>query len=123
ASAAAVAIVPAQGVVPPTPTGVSASATTDNAGLGGAVPTVLVQTGQDFDLTVTRTPTGAAFKSDTTLALTPSLSPSGTPKGKFSPSSITMPAGVNSATFDLAYTAADNGVLRTVGEAAYTGKP
>jgi hypothetical protein len=124
ASAAAVAIAPAQGVVqPPTPTGVSASAGTDNSGLGGAVPTVLVQTGQDFELTVTLTPAGAAFKSDTTLALTPSLSPSGTPKGKFSPSSITMPAGVNSATFDVAYTAVDNGVVLTVGKPASKGKP
>jgi len=123
ASAAAVAIAPAQGVVPPTPTGVSASATTDNTGLGGAVPAVLVQTGQDFDLTVTLTPAGAAFKSDTTLALTPSLSPSGTPKGNFSPSSITMPGGVNSATFDVAYTAVDNGVVLTVGKPASKGKP
>jgi hypothetical protein len=123
AAAGAVAIAPAQGAAPATPTGVTASASTDNGDIGGALPAVLVQTGQDFQLTVTLTPAGAAFKSDTTLALTPSLSPSGTPKGTFSPASIVMKAGVNSATFDVSYNAVDNGVVLTVSKPQAKGKP
>jgi hypothetical protein len=123
AAAGAVAITPAQGAAPATPTGVTASASTDNGDIGGALPAVLVQTGKDFQLTVTLTPAGAAFKSDTTLALTSSLSPSGTPKGTFSPASIVMKAGVNSATFDVSYTAVDNGVVLTVSKPQPKGKP
>ena len=102
-------------------TGVSASASTPNSGLGGAVPTVLVAAGGPFTLTVTLQPAGATFTKDTSLAVTASLASGGKPHGSFGPSTITMPAGVNSAQFSESYSAVDNGVIATVGPAKTKG--
>ena len=96
-------------------TGISASAATDNTGLGGAVPTVLVAAGGPFTLTVTLQPAGATFTKATSLAVSASLASGGKPQGSFSPSTISFPAGVNSAKFTESYSAVDNGVMATVG--------
>jgi hypothetical protein len=97
------------------PTGLNAVATTPNTGLGGAVPSVLVQAGGTFTLTVSLSPSGATFKKDTPVDLTATLDPmvGGSPHGTFSPSTITFPAGVPSASFAVSYSAADNGVVLT----------
>jgi hypothetical protein len=97
------------------PTAISVAVTTDNSGLGGAVPDVLVQAGDQFTLTISLLPHGATFHKSTVLDLTPSLEPSvlGRPHGTFNPSKITMPAGVSHASFAVAYSAADNGVVLT----------
>src|SRR6478672_102026 len=81
------------------PSGISAAASTDNATLGGgdAVPDVLVAAGSRFRLTVTLTPAGATFNTDTKLSLTASLASGAHPGGSLSPTSIVMPGGVNSA--------------------------
>ena len=68
-----VATTPTGAASPPAPTGITAAASTDNSTLGGAVPEVLVAAGSPFTLTVTLTPVGAAFNTDTALTLTPSL--------------------------------------------------
>jgi hypothetical protein len=99
---------------PPNPTGIKASASTDNSDLGGAVPGVLVKAGGRFTLTVTLEPYGAAFDTPTTLGLTASLAEGGPPAGVLSRSFVTMPAGVNSATFSVSYSAVDNGVRISV---------
>src|SRR5262249_29519762 len=97
------------------PTGITAVASTDNTGLGGAVPNVLVQAGQTFTLTITLIPNGATFNKDTPLTLTPSIDPhvGGQPQGTFSPSTVTFPGGVSSATFPISYSAVDNAVILT----------
>ena len=99
------------------PTGINVVASTANGGLGGAVPNVLVQAGDpSITLTVTLSPDGATFNKDTPLTLTPSIDPSvgGQPQGTFSPSTITFPGGVSSATFNnVSYSAVDNGVILT----------
>ncbi|HEY3713262.1 MAG TPA: hypothetical protein VGL39_01950 [Jatrophihabitantaceae bacterium] len=102
------------------PTGVNVVASTANGGLGGAVPTVLVQAGSAFTLAVSLSPDGATFNKDTTLSLTPSLDPAvgGSPHGSFSPSPITFPAGVSSQSFSVSYSAVDNGVILTASVAA-----
>ena len=102
-------------------TGISASASTDNTGLGGAVPTVLVAAGGTFTLTVTLQPAGAAFTKDTSLTVSASLSSGGKPHGSFGPGTITMPAGVNTQQFAESYSAVDNGVIATVGLAKSKG--
>jgi hypothetical protein len=89
------------------PTGISVAVTTDNTGLGGAVPDVLVQAGAPFTLTVNLTPAGTSFNKDTVLDLTPTGS---SLHGTFSPATITMRAGVSQASFPVSYSAADNGV-------------
>lgn len=99
---------------PPTPTAITAHASTDNTGLGGAVPEVLVTKGKPITLTVALEPYGAAFAKDTKLKLTPSLASGATPAGKVRPTSVIMPAGVNSAAFTMSYSAVDNGVQVTV---------
>ena len=116
------AAVPAGGAAPPAPTGISAVASTDNSTLGGAVPAVLVAAGSPFTLTVTLTPAGATFNTDTKLSLTPSLASGAHPGGSLSPASIVMPGGVNSAPFSVSYSAVDNGVQVTVSVAKATGK-
>jgi hypothetical protein len=94
------------------PTGLNVVATTPNTGLGGAVPSVLVQAGGSFTLTVSLSPSGATFKKDTPVDLTPTLmGVSDSPHGTFSPSRITFPAGVPSASFAVSYSAADNSVV------------
>lgn len=106
------------------PTAINVAAATDNTGLGGAVPTVLVAADVPFALTVNLFPAGAAFNRDTTLDLTATLDPSvgGSPHGVFSPATITMPAGVSSQVFSISYTAADNGVVLTASVAVPKGK-
>src|SRR5262245_50566259 len=76
------------------PTGISVAVATDNTGLGGAVPDVLVQAGAPFTLTVDLKPPGASFNKDTVLDLAPVGSGL---HGTFSPSTITMPARVSHA--------------------------
>jgi hypothetical protein len=115
---------PASGTGARAPSGISAAASTDNATLGGgdAVPDVLVAAGSKFRLTVTLTPAGATFNTDTKLALTASLASGAHPGGSLSPTSIVMPGGVNSAQFGVSYSAVDNGVQVTVSVAKATGK-
>jgi hypothetical protein len=97
------------------PTGISVAVTTDNSGLGGAVPDVLVQAGAQFTLGVSLTPYGATFHHATVLDLTAGLDATvgGSPHGTFNPSTVTIPAGVSHASFAVAYSAADNGVVLT----------
>jgi len=102
------------------PTAINVAAATDNTGLGGAVPTVLVAADDPFALTVNLFPAGAAFNRDTTLDLT-ATSVGGSP-GVFSPATITMPAGVSSQVFSISYTAADNGVVLAASVAVPKGK-
>lgn len=118
------AAVPAGATAVPAPSGISAAASTDNATLGGgdAVPDVLVAAGSRFRLTVTLTPAGATFNTDTKLSLTASLASGAHPGGSLSPTSIVMPGGVNSAQFTVSYSAVDNGVQVTVSVAKATGK-
>jgi hypothetical protein len=99
---------------PPRPTSIVATASTDNSDLGGAVPDVLVKAGGPFTLTVALEPYGAAFKNATTLSLTASLADGRQPGGVLSRRFVTMPAGVNSATFSVSYSAVDNGVQVSV---------
>ncbi len=117
------ATIPAGGATAaPAPTGISAAASTDNSALGGAVPAVLVAAGSPFTLTVTLTPAGATFNTDTKLSLTASLASGAHPGGSLSPASIVMPGGVNSAQFSVSYSAVNNGVQVTVSVAKTTGK-
>lgn len=113
---------PAGAGPPPAPTGISATAATDNSALEGAVPAVVVAAGSPFTLTVTLTPANAAFNNDTTLSLNASLASGGSPGGSLSPASIVMPGGVNSRTFSVSYSAFDNGVRVTVSVAKANGK-
>jgi hypothetical protein len=115
---------PAAGTGARAPSGISAAASTDNSSLGGgdAVPRVLVAAGSPFTLTVTLTPAGATFNTDTKLSLTASLASGAHPGGSLSPASIVMPGGVNSAKFNVSYSAVDNGVQVTVSVAKATGK-
>ena len=106
------------------PTGINVVASTDNSGVGGAVPNVLVQAGALFTLDVTLSPAGASFNKDTPLALTPSIDRSvgGGPRGTFSPSTVSFPGGQSSATFAVSYSAVDNGVILTASVAAKNSK-
>jgi hypothetical protein len=114
-AAGAIAAVPAQGTTqPPRPTVITATASTDNAGLGGAVPQVLVEAGDPVDLTVTLQPAGAAYKFNTPLTLSASLESGDPTHGTLSPTTVVMPAGANTATFSVTYSAVDNGVQITV---------
>jgi hypothetical protein len=115
--AALVATIPADAASQPT--GISATASTDNSTLGGAVPAVLVAAGSPFTLAVTLTPAGTTFNTDTRLSLTAS---GAHPSGSFSPASIVMPGGVSSAQFSVSYSAVENGVEVTVSVAKTTGK-
>jgi hypothetical protein len=116
------ATTPAGATATPAPTGISAAASTDNSALGGAVPAVLVAAGSPFTLTVTLTPAGATFNTDTKLSLTASLASDAHPGGSLNPASIVMPGGVNSAQFSVSYSAVDNSVQVTVSVAKTTGK-
>jgi hypothetical protein len=120
--AAIAATIPAGAAPAPAPTGISAAASTDNSTLGGAVPAVLVAAGSPFALTVTLTPAGATFNTDTKLSLTASLASGAHPGGSLSPASIVMPGGVSSAQFSISYSAVENGVQVTVSVAKATGK-
>jgi hypothetical protein len=121
---AAIAAPPAGAAPAPAPAGISAAASTDNSTLGGglAVPAVLVAADSPFVLTVTLTPAGATFNTDTKLSLTASLASGAHPGGSLSPASIVMPAGVNSAQFSVSYSAVENGVQVTVSVAKASGK-
>jgi hypothetical protein len=116
------ATLPAGATAAPAPTGISAVASTDNSALGGAVPAVLVAAGSPFTLTVTLTPAGATFNTDSKLGLTASLASGAHPGGGLNPASIVMPGGVNSAQFSVSYSAVDNRVQVTVSVAKATGK-
>jgi hypothetical protein len=121
--AAIAAAMPAGGVIAaPAPSGISAAASTDNSTLGGAVPAVLVAAGSPFTLTVTLTPAGATFNTDTTLSLTASLVSGAHSGGSLSPASIVMPGGVNSAQFSVSYSAVENGVEVRVSVAKASGR-
>jgi hypothetical protein len=120
--AAIAAAMPAGATAAPAPTGISAAASTDNSTLGGAVPAVLVAAGSPFTLTVTLTPAGAAFNTDTDLSLTASLVSGAHSGGSLSPASIVMPGGVNSAQFSVSYSAVDNGVQVRVSVAKTSGR-
>lgn len=100
------------------PTALQVTASTDNAGIEGAVPDVLVSAGEAFDLTVTLQPAGAEFTQPTALTLTPTLTSGGSPSGVLDPVSVVMPAGTNSATFPVSYSTADNGVIVTAAAAS-----
>ncbi len=106
----------------PAPTGIAAAASTDNSTLGGAVPAVLVAANSSFTLTVSLLPAGATFNTATTLDLTASLTSGARPAGVLSLASVVMPAGVNTATFSVSYSAVDNGVQVTVAPARLKGK-
>jgi hypothetical protein len=106
----------------PTPAGITVTASTDNSNLGGAVPDVLVAAGGTFTLSVTLSPTGSAFNTATTLNLTTSLASGGNPGGTLSPASVVMPAGLNTDTFAVSYSAVDNGVQVKVSVAKTNGK-
>jgi hypothetical protein len=106
----------------PDPTGIDAAASTDNSTLGGAVPAVLVAAGSPFTLTVTLEPAGAEFKTNTKLNLSASLAAGGNAAGTFNPTSVTMPAGLNSQSFSVSYSSVDNGVQATVAVAKEKGK-
>jgi hypothetical protein len=116
------ATIPVGAAPTPGPTGISAAASTDNSTLGGAVPAVLVAAGSSFTLTVTLTPAGATFNTDTKLSLTASLASGAHAGGSFSPASIVMPGGVSSAQFSVSYSAVENGVQVTVSVAKANGK-
>ena len=116
AAAGAVAAGPAQGTQPPQPTAITATASTNNTGLGGAVPAVLAEAGDPINLTVTLQPAGSAYKFNTTLNLSASLAGGGTPSGTLTPTSVLMPAGANTATFTMSYSATENGVQVTVSQ-------
>jgi hypothetical protein len=118
--AATVATIPADAASQPT--GISATASTDNSTLGGAVPAVLVVAGSPFTLTVTLTPAGTTFNTDTRLNLTASLASGAHAGGSLSPASIIMPGGVSSAQFSVSYSAVENGVQVTVSVAKANGK-
>lgn len=120
--AAVAATIPAGAAASPAPTAISTAASTDNSTLGGAVPAVLVAVGSPFTLTVTLTPAGATFNTDTKLKLTASLASGAHPRGSLSSASIVMPRGVNSAQFSLSYSAVENGVQVTVSVAKANGK-
>jgi hypothetical protein len=108
----------------PAPTGIVAVASTyhPNSDLGGAVPDVLVAAGDLFTLTITLSPDGATFNTATKLDLSAALFSGDHPSGSLSVPSVTMPAGVPSATFDLSYTGVDNGVQVTAAVAKTKGK-
>ena len=93
------------------PTGLTVEASTANTGLGGAVPTVLVQAGGPFNVTIGLLPMGATFKKDTRIDLTLDAVAGGRPHGTFTPSAVTFPAGVTSASYAISYSAADNGLV------------
>ena len=105
------------------PTALQVTASTDNTGLEGAVPDVLVSAGEPFDLKVTLQPAGAAFSTATTLTLTPSLASGAIPSGTLDPISVVMPAGTNSQTFAVSYSVADNGVIVTASTSPATSPP
>jgi hypothetical protein len=106
----------------PAPTGMTATASTNNSALGGAVPAVLATAGSPISLTVTLAPAGATFNTDTALRLTASLAGGGSPAGSVSPATVTMPAGTTTATFAVSYSAVDNGVRIDVAVAKVKGK-
>ena len=79
--------------------------------------------GSTFTLTVTLTPAGATFDTDTKLNLTASLASGAHPGGSLSPTSIVMPRGASiRRSSAVSYSAVDNGVQVTVSVAKATGK-
>jgi hypothetical protein len=99
---------------PPKPVAIDAVASTDNSGIGGAVPDVLVEIGEPFTLTVSLEPEGSAFTKDTKLSLAASLASGAQPAGALSTTWVIMPAGVNTKSFSVSYSAPDNGLQVTV---------
>ena len=113
---AAVGLVTAGGAAaqPIAPTGITAAAMTSNTGLGGSVPAVLAAVGTPITLNVALLPAGATFSKTTNLTVSASLASGGKAHGSFSPSTLPFPAGTNSASFVISYSAVDNGVIATV---------
>jgi hypothetical protein len=106
----------------PAPTGITAAASTDNSSLGGAVPAVFATPGDPITLTVTLTPAAAEFNTATPLSLSASLVAGGHLNGTLTPTSVTMPANANSATFTISYSGVDNSIQVTVAVAKIKGK-
>lgn len=97
-----------------TPTGVVATVSTTQAGLGGEVPDVLAEAGvTPITLTLALVPAGSTFNKDTTFNLDVSLAEGGTPAGSTSPRTVTLPARQSSGSFVFTYSAIDNGVVIT----------
>jgi len=95
-----------------TPTGVTVTLATTQAGLSGAVPGVLAQAGiTPITLLLTLTPSGAVFNQDATFALDVSLVGGATPSGLLSLGQVVLPAGQTSLTSTVTYSAVDNGVI------------
>lgn len=95
-----------------TPTGVTVTLATTQAGLSGAVPRVLAQAGTTpITLTLTLAPSGAVFNQDATFALDVSLVGGATPSGLLSLGQVVLPAGQGSLTSTVTYSAVDNGVV------------
>ena len=99
------------GAIAPTGLNVVAATANPNPDLGGAVPAVLVQAGGSFTLTISLSPSGATFNKDTEITLTLQSVAGGIPHGTFSPSTVTFPADMASASYAIAYSAADNGLV------------
>ena len=95
-----------------TPTGVTVTLATTQAGLSGAVPGVLAQAGiTPITLLLTLTPSGAVFNQDATFALDVSLVGGATPSGLLSLGQVVLPAGQTRLTSTVTYSAVDNGVI------------
>lgn len=115
----ALVVVPgvAQGAPPArtvAPTGVVATVSTTQEGLGGAVPQVLAQAGvTPVTLTLTLVPEGSTFNQDSTFALDVSLAHGGTPSGTLTPGAVVLPARTTSSSSTFTYSAVDNGVVVT----------
>jgi hypothetical protein len=99
------------GAIAPTGLNVVAATANPNPDLGGAVPAVLVQAGGSFTLTISLSPSGASFNKDTEITLTLQSVAGGIPHGTFRPSTVTFPADMASASYAIAYSAADNGLV------------
>ena len=97
-----------------TPTGVTVTLATTQAGLSGAVPGVLAQAGiTPITLTLTLSPAGAVFNQDATFALDVSLASLATPSGLLTPSQVVLPAGQPSLISTVTYSEVDNKVVVT----------
>lgn len=102
---------------PITPTGISVALATDNAGIGGVVPGVLAAAGDPIQLTLTLTPAGATFNTDTPLNVSASAG-----SGTVSPSSVVFPKNTNSISLPMTYSAVENGVQVDVSPAQAKAK-
>lgn len=103
---------------PVTPTGITVALSTDNTGIGGVVPDVLAAAGDPVQMSLTLTPAGATFTTDTPLALSAYAG-----SGTVSPSSVLFPKNTNSISVPVTYSAVGNGVQLDVSPAQAKGKP